>query len=44
VAETQLKNLRDEAEKLRARLQKVEAGIRRWETLLTALQASEVAP
>jgi hypothetical protein len=44
VAETQLKNLRDEAEKLRARLQKVEAGIRRWDTLLTALQASEVAP
>ena len=44
VAETQLKNLRDEAEKLRTRLQKVEAGIRRWEALLTALQASEAAP
>jgi hypothetical protein len=44
VAETQLKNLRDEAEKLRARLQKVELGIRRWETLLTALQNSEAAP
>src|SRR5262249_2349218 len=44
VAETQLKNPRDEAEKLRTRLKKVEAGIRRWEALLTALQASEVAP
>ena len=44
VAESQLKNLRDEAEKLRARLQKVEAGIRRWEALLTALQTSEAAP
>jgi hypothetical protein len=41
VAETQLKNLRDEAEKLRGRLQKVEAGIRRWENLLTALQTNE---
>jgi hypothetical protein len=44
VAETQLKSLRDEAEKLRTRLQKVEAGIHRWETLLTALQTSEAAP
>jgi len=44
VAESQLKNLKDEAEKLRARLQKVEAGIRRWEALLTALQTSEAGP
>jgi hypothetical protein len=44
VAETQLKNLRDEAETLRARLQKVEAGIRRWESLLTALQTNEAPP
>jgi hypothetical protein len=44
VAETQLKNLRNEAEKLRSRLQKVEAGIRRWESLLTALQTNEAPP
>jgi hypothetical protein len=43
VAETQLKSLRDEAEKLRTRLQKVEAGIRRWETLLKALETSDAA-
>jgi DNA repair exonuclease SbcCD ATPase subunit len=43
VAEAQLKNLRDEAEKLRSRLQKVEAGIRRWDALLAALQKSEAA-
>jgi hypothetical protein len=41
-AETQLKNLKDEAEKLRTRLQKVEAGIKRWETLLGALKQSQV--
>jgi len=41
-AETQLKNLKDEAEKLRTRLQKVEAGIKRWETLLEALKQSQV--
>jgi hypothetical protein len=42
-AEAQLKNLKDEAEKLRARLQKVEAGIKRWETLLGALKQSQTA-
>ena len=41
VAESRLKSLKDEAEKLRSRLQKVEAGIKRWEALLTALQTSE---
>ncbi len=40
VAETQLKNLRDEEAKLRARLQKVEAGIKRWEALVSALNVS----
>jgi hypothetical protein len=44
VAEGQLKNLKDEAEKLRSRLQKVEAGIKRWEALLAALQNSELEP
>jgi len=43
VAEAQLKNLRDQAENLRSRLQKIEAGIRRWEALLAALQKSEAA-
>jgi hypothetical protein len=37
----QLKNLKSEAERLRARLQKVEAGIRRWESLLAAIEKSE---
>jgi hypothetical protein len=32
-----VKALRDEAEALRARLKKVEAGLRRWEALLSAL-------
>jgi hypothetical protein len=41
VAETQLKNLRDEEAKLRARLQKVEAGIKRWEVLVEALKVSK---
>jgi hypothetical protein len=41
VAETQLKNLRDEEAKLRARLQKVEAGIKRWEALVKALKVSK---
>ena len=41
VAETQLKNLRDEEAKLRARLQKVEAGIKRWEALVSALNVSK---
>jgi hypothetical protein len=42
-AEGQLKSLRSEAERLRARLQKVEAGIRRWESLLAAIEKSEAA-
>jgi hypothetical protein len=41
VAESQLKNLKSEAERLRARLQKVEAGVKRWESLLAALDQSE---
>jgi len=41
LAETQLKNLRDEQAKLRARLQKVEAGIKRWEVLVEALKRSK---
>jgi hypothetical protein len=41
LAESQLKNLKDEEAKLRTRLQKVEAGIKRWETLLGALKQSE---
>ncbi len=41
VAEGQLKGLKDEAEKLRARLKKVEGGIKRWESLLAALEKSE---
>ena len=41
VAQEELKKLKDEAERLRARLGKVEGGIRRWETLLTALENSE---
>jgi type IV secretory pathway VirB10-like protein len=40
-AEGQLKSLKSEAERLRARLQKVEAGIRRWESLLAAIEKSE---
>ena len=40
VAQAQLKGLKDEAEKLRSRLQRVEAGIKRWEALLTALEKS----
>jgi hypothetical protein len=43
VAESQLKNLKDEGEKLRARLQKVEGGIKRWEALLAALEKSSAA-
>jgi hypothetical protein len=41
LAESQLKNLKDEEAKLRARLQKVEGGIRRWEALLGALKQSQ---
>ena len=43
VAEGQLKSLKSEAERLRARLQKVEAGIKRWESLVSALDQSEGA-
>ena len=41
VAQDELKKLKDEAERLRTRLGKVEAGIRRWEALLAALENSE---
>ena len=41
LAEAQLKALKDEAEKLRARLTKVEAGIKRWDRLLEALKQSQ---
>jgi hypothetical protein len=40
-AQGELKNLKDEAERLRTRLGKVEAGIRRWEVLVAALDESE---
>ena len=39
-AEAQLKALKEEAEKLKARLAKVEAGIKRWDRLLEALKQS----
>ena len=41
VAQDELKKLKDEAERLRTRLAKVEGGIRRWEALLAALENSE---
>jgi hypothetical protein len=41
LAESQLKNLKDEQAKLRARLQKVEGGIKRWEALVGALKQSQ---
>jgi len=41
VAEARLKALTDEANKLRARLQKIEAGIRRWQLLLEAMKQHE---
>jgi hypothetical protein len=41
VAQGELKSLKDEAERLRTRLGKVEAGIRRWEALVAALDQSE---
>jgi hypothetical protein len=41
VAQGELRNLKDEAERLRTRLGKVEAGIRRWEALVAALDSSE---
>ncbi len=40
-AEAQLKTLKDEGARLRARLQKVDSGIKRWEALLEALKQSE---
>jgi hypothetical protein len=40
-AEAQLQNLRAEEAKLQARLKKVEAGIKRWESLLGALKQSK---
>ena len=43
LAETQLKALQEEAEKLKARLSKVEAGIKRWNRLLQALKISQGA-
>ncbi len=39
-ADAQLKALKEEAEKLKARLAKVEAGIKRWDRLLEALKQS----
>jgi len=41
LAESQLKTLKDEEARLRARLQKVESGIKRWQALLEALKQSE---
>ncbi len=41
MAESQLKSLKSEEAKLRDRLRKVEAGIKRWESLLGALKQSE---
>ena len=39
-AEAQLKALKEEAEKIKARLAKVEAGIKRWDRLVEALKQS----
>jgi len=41
LAESQLKNLKDEEAKLQARLLKVQAGIQRWESLVEALKQSQ---
>jgi hypothetical protein len=41
LAESHVKALKDEEAKLRARLAKVEAGIKRWERLLAALKQSQ---
>jgi hypothetical protein len=41
LAETHLKALKEEAAKLKARLLKVEAGIKRWDSLLVALKRSQ---
>jgi hypothetical protein len=43
LAEAHLKTLKEEAEKLKARLLKVEAGIKRWDSLLVALKQSQIA-
>jgi hypothetical protein len=43
LAETQVKALKEEAEKLRTRLAKVEGGIKRWDRLLEALKRSQGA-
>ena len=44
LAESQLKNLKDEESKLNARLLKVQAGIKRWESLVEGLnKAKEVS-
>jgi hypothetical protein len=40
-AESELKHLQGEAARLRARLQKVEAAIKRWDGLLDALKRSQ---
>jgi hypothetical protein len=41
LAESQLKSLKDEESMLKARLLKVQAGIRRWESLVEALKQSQ---
>jgi hypothetical protein len=41
LAESQLGNLKDEESKLKARLLKVQAGIKRWESLVEALKQSQ---
>jgi hypothetical protein len=43
LAEAHLKTLKEEAQKLKARLLKVEAGIKRWDRLLGALKQSQSA-
>jgi hypothetical protein len=43
LVQSHLKTLKEEAEKLKARLAKVEAGIKRWDSLLGALKQSQSA-
>ncbi len=43
MAESQLTSLKAEEAKLRDRLRKVEAGIKRWESLLGALKQSQAS-
>jgi hypothetical protein len=43
IAETQLQSLQKEAETLRARLQKVESGMARWQAVVNAFKQSEKA-